>query len=163
MRRFRVEVLGSPFHTETFLFFDACHFSWNLEAQYQIVVSNAFGSRSGSHRIDLCDHRAIGRNAPTVERPEMHVVSVLPNVPQPRNSCVRAGDAEEGEVTIWKDALAGQGLRQHPSPVDMMRGPHLAPPEILGTAFLTWSLRYRSEIPFAVRQRKHLWPDRPDV
>jgi hypothetical protein len=41
-------------------------------------------------RIDLRDHRAIGRHAPTVERPEMHVVlGVLADVAQPGNACVR--------------------------------------------------------------------------
>ncbi len=41
-------------------------------------------------RTNLRDHRAIRRNSPTVEWPEMHVVvGVLPDVSQPRNACVR--------------------------------------------------------------------------
>ena len=47
-------------------------------------------SPAPQRRVDLSDHRAIGRQAPTVERPEMHVVfDVLPDVAQPRNACVR--------------------------------------------------------------------------
>ena len=66
--------------------------------------SFAWESPAPKRRVDLGDHRAIGRQAPTVERPEMHAVfSVLPDVAQPRNSCVR-------------------GLRYRPLHVEMEHG-----------------------------------------
>src|SRR5712692_6845786 len=54
--------------------------------------------------VGLSNHREIGRQAPTVERPKMRaVLSVLPDVAQPGNACVR-------------------GLRYRPLHVEMEHG-----------------------------------------
>src|SRR5208282_4722812 len=46
-------------------------------------------SPAPKRRVDLSHHRAIRGHTPTVERPEVHLVSgVLPDVAQPRNACV---------------------------------------------------------------------------
>jgi hypothetical protein len=57
-----------------------------------LVSRSPFASESPApkRRVDLRDNRPIGRYGPTVKRPEMHVVfGVLPDVAQPRDSCVR--------------------------------------------------------------------------
>jgi hypothetical protein len=49
----------------------------------------AWETPAPKRRINLRDHRAIGRHVPIIEGPEMPVVfGVLPDVAQPRNACV---------------------------------------------------------------------------
>src|SRR5260370_2295226 len=77
-----------------------------LETAVRVRTPQPFGRRKGvllvrcspctwegsvtQRRIDLRNHGTIRPHAPTVERPEMHVLPcVLPEIAQPRDACVR--------------------------------------------------------------------------